>query len=998
MRRDPRPSPPRRRRAAPGRGDLSGLALLAALGLVPTAIRAELCRATASGTWGPIAGGSIAWDCGAGAPDAGDHFLIPSGVAVTVVADVLQSPISSAGVTVASGGTLAAAVSLGSGALTLAVGAAGLDCAGACSFAGGYRTLSTSPPALEPALESPGAVWPVGAVVPCGGDCAARPQLVRFTYAPVPKIQASLSRIDPASDVVCFWDPAPGDPSASPEVNQCWAIAAVGSSGSDAWLELDVRQGRRNQSGFPLVRREIRELQASAPVAAGARRIEVDGTLLGGPAENGRFAGRWLRFADPGGLPIGVPLKILWSEDGGAGGDDALVLGDLRGAPSAHAGGELLWIDHGWAPGEPFAVMAPVRVTSATPGPGDSPIRFRGAATLHRVVFDDVREVECSACALDLREYWLVDPTGGGGSALRVTGTVGAQIHRGCQSGGDDRSGSDVTHAFTIPSNVDLHASDVSIRHHGDDAVGMGAGTTTGVLERIHVAMRSDHADSCNCINNTGAHPHRMTMRDVVCDDATDDNPNFQMSIAAGGGSTLEGALVWGSRGSVVNNSSPQRLEVRDLLVVGVDTQVGSPLLPDTVAGFVVRDSVQRNAAGTADLCLSNQGTLLEVLDGVVRDVRMAGPTFCAIGSLASGRFENVGFVNAESGDPTCLSTGGATCSALRLIDPRGLLVRDVSLVWQDAVATSLSRGVHVQGNVPAPGDLALDGLLVHGFRGTGADEALSTVDAATIFDPSTPVFGPCLSANDSDGNADFEANAPATTWRGPSPGFYDLPGYRVDTLPGSPADQAGCGVRRGVEAPGIQGFRWMHAVSRLAPERLADDADADGVPEDASAPTCADGEREGCSDSCPSAFDPGQGDADADGLGDACDAACDDGSDDDGDGFSDFPADPGCDSPEDASEHAPHPGCDDGIDDDGDLAADAADPGCFDPEWPREDPACDDGIDNDGDGQIDGADSACSDRPWRDDERRRRCGLGAELAPVLVLLARAARRQRFVS
>jgi hypothetical protein len=723
----------------------------------------------------------------------------------------------------------------------------------------------------------------------------------------------------------------------------------------------------------------------------GARRILVDGTLLGGAAENGRFAGRWLRFTGADGLATAVPHKILWSEDGGAGGDDALLLGDLRGAPSAHAGGELLWIDHGHAPGEPFAVLAPVRVASATPAPGDSPVRLAGVATLHRVVFDDVRQVECSACVLDLREYWLVDPTDGGGSALRVTGTQGARIERGCHSGGDDRAGSDVTHAFTIPSNADLHASDVSIRHHGDDAVGMGAGTTTGILERFHVAMRSDHAVSCNCINNTGAHPHRMTMRDVVCDDATDDRSNFEMSIAAGGGSTLEGALVWGSRGPVVNNSSVQRLEVRDLLVVGVDTPRGSPLLPDATRGFVIRDSFQRNAV---DLCLANDGMAVEVHDGIVRDVRTAGQTFCTIGRFSSGRLENVAFVDAESAHPTCLATGGDACSALRLIDPRGLAIRDVSLVWRDGVATSLSRGAQVQGSVPTPGDLVLDGLLVHGFRGTGADEALATVDGATVFDAAAPVSGPCLSANDHDGNADFEANAPATTWRGPAPGFHDLPGYRVDPLPGSPADQAGCGVRRGVEAPGIQGFRWMHAVSRLVPERLADDADGDGVPEDPSAPTCAHGEREGCSDSCPGAFDPEQLDTDADGLGDACDAACDDGSDDDGDGLADFPADPGCDSPGDPSEHAPQLACDDGIDQDGDLAADAADPGCFDPGWHREDPACDDGVDNDGDGWIDGADPSCLDRPWHDVERRRRCGLGAELAPVLVLLARARRRR----
>lgn len=78
----------------------------------------------------------------------------------------------------------------------------------------------------------------------------------------------------------------------------------------------------------------------------------------------------------------------------------------------------------------------------------------------------------------------------------------------------------------------------------------------------------------------------------------------------------------------------------------------------------------------------------------------------------------------------------------------------------------------------------------------------------------------------------------------------------------------------------------------------------------------------------------------------------CSDGLDNDGDGFVDFPDDPGCASPESLVED---PACDDGIDNDGDGLIDfPADPGCAGSWSTMENPACDDGVDNDADGAID--------------------------------------------
>ncbi len=87
---------------------------------------------------------------------------------------------------------------------------------------------------------------------------------------------------------------------------------------------------------------------------------------------------------------------------------------------------------------------------------------------------------------------------------------------------------------------------------------------------------------------------------------------------------------------------------------------------------------------------------------------------------------------------------------------------------------------------------------------------------------------------------------------------------------------------------------------------------------------------------------------------------ACSDGVDNDGDGLIDYPADRGCASPSSTTEN---PACDDGVDNDADALVDyPADPGCAARSSVIENPACDDGVDNDGDGKKDyPLDTGCS-------------------------------------
>ncbi|PIP73700.1 MAG: hypothetical protein COW88_01135 [Candidatus Lloydbacteria bacterium CG22_combo_CG10-13_8_21_14_all_47_15] len=84
----------------------------------------------------------------------------------------------------------------------------------------------------------------------------------------------------------------------------------------------------------------------------------------------------------------------------------------------------------------------------------------------------------------------------------------------------------------------------------------------------------------------------------------------------------------------------------------------------------------------------------------------------------------------------------------------------------------------------------------------------------------------------------------------------------------------------------------------------------------------------------------------------------CSDGIDNDGNGFSDYPNDPGCSSASDNSESGYAPQCSDGIDNDGNGVVDYPDDlGCSSANDNNESgwlPECSDGIDNDGNGLID--------------------------------------------
>lgn len=988
--------------------------LLLAVWLARADAAAETCRSAGSFAWSAVTQG--AWsDC---TPSADDLFQIRAGHAVDVTGDLRQSG-PAAGVRVDAGGTLRARVA--DDAIVLALGGAGLTCwAGStCELRGGYRAFGGVRPRTLPA-QATASYLRVGDVIPCPGvdasgalepDCAgalATPgdrTRVRFAYAAPPRfVVDGLARVraddgaGAGEDVLCFFDPDPADAAAPPDAGYCYRV--TGAAGGDpAWIELDVRQSgwTGRDSNFPIARRLPVQLALASGVAAGAREIAVDGSLLGA-GEDGLHEGAWIHFqadAEPCGDGDTIPCRvaahghrILDARDGGPGAPDRLRIGDLRGVARAAAAGETAWIlVGGWSTGDPISVWTPVVVRSASAAPGDAPVVVEGTAALRAVWFDDVGTVTLRGTSLavaEARDLWLAGMSTpvATSASLVLFNTFGAHLrldHVTITGGHRAGAGADRLHGIIHPAGFDtrLELRHVAIRHAGDDCVTSGSDDVQIDVVRLRCQHASDDAQSASALDASGAPQGVVTARDVECVRCSEPG-GFAVNTVASVAMEVDGLLVWGGRTRVGGLGA----RLTDVVALGAEPGPTDAFVYGDVERFVLRELV---LGGNAPIA-SEDGHVLR--DGIVQDVATGGAI--AFPLRGDAALENVALV-----DVTTTAECAGTCATLRLGAAAPLATfRRITAAWTPALALDVpneslpDRALH--SNAASHADVAVDGLLVTGLQKAGAIAlSLSNEQARQT----AWGGGPCFHDDALDFRAVLAPDLPPTTVRFLAPGYADLARGRVDALPGGVADAAGCGIERGVAAPGVR-HRFLHAVSRLAPERMADDADFDGVPEDAYAEPCAAGAVEGCSDNCAAHANPAQADADGDGAGDACDVACANGADDDGDGFADFPFDPSCADADDASETRGDVACDDGLDGDGDGLVDVADPGCPSPTATIEDPACDDAADNDGDGFVDFDDPECTaGSPYA--ERRRGCGLGAEIALACAALRRARARRR---
>jgi hypothetical protein len=341
-----------------------------------------------------------------------------------------------------------------------------------------------------------------------------------------------------------------------------------------------------------------------------------------------------------------------------------------------------------------------------------------------------------------------------------------------------------------------------------------------------------------------------------VCDDCTSDDPAFVgLEFTSG---TARDVLVWGTAGMVGGGSLFAMENVGAIGGTRAPTS-GGGLVPRVVDGFSFRDLVF-----TYPFANLTSSSILDARNGVISNALVAGTV---AGNLPTdGTLENIAFVDIAT---TATCTG--SCYLMHRPTLLSSVLRRVAFVHSPGMDAGFDYALRSNAT-SAPG-LVLDGVLVDGWQGPLADHAWNL--PAIVMTSATFGGGPCFHDNVSDGTSAVLDNLPPTAVRGVPPGFVDPASGRFDTLPGSAADVAGCGVASEAEAPGVRGHPWAWRISGLPPERMADDPDGDGVPEAPGAPRCASGGEFGCGDVCPAAYDPLQRDTDGDGIGDGCDDRC---------------------------------------------------------------------------------------------------------------------------
>lgn len=827
-------------------------AALVLLLLLPSASRADVCSSLESFVWTGIGAGS--WSCGPG--NAGDSYVIAAGHVVTVGGDIEQSASSTAGITVASGGTLVA-----SGSYVLSLGGAGLTCqtGSLCQLEGaGFRDPDIAHPDLAATLAAD-RYWHVQEIVhcpdaagvsACGAGGADHRLRLRFPDGS----PSGTARIAPG-DVLCFGAPVPEDAAPGPDAGFCYEVVNDPGTGGSDEIDIDVRQSPsgRDASGYPLAWRTLRAsaVQDAGGVAAGGRSVTVGPDVL---SASHQLVGRWLRFADAAGRPEPRAYKIMRTTDGGAGGD-VLTIGDARGFTHGAPQGRGVWIDYGWSRGDAFYVFAPLRIRSATATETDSQLRLAGSTAVRRVVLDDLGSaydgqqntgavlIQSTAQVTGFEDVWLANPaTPPSGIAFMIDSVPTVSIQRFQQTGGTSSATgcspytmacADYLHVFGFRGAIsNASFTDIAIRHHGDDVfLNASAWPLSLTLRRIHAAFVSQYASSGNLIDMSGI-ASSIEARDLICDDCTSP-PNGTdpagsavsgLSFTAG---SIENALLWGTRGSVACAGTVQ---CRRVLSLGSEGGRGY-----FVGGFsedlVVRDvhySDPQSGIAAADHAL-------EITGALVRDSSFGNTQGLRYPSTSSAPVEiSNSILQDVTGPPTSYLVNGAGPASLFRLD-------HVSTIWTRPHTIDRSLTAYTSADVSL---LSLEGLLVQGLD--GPSEFAVVLDLSQV----SSIGASCFFDNMANWPASQAPFVPAD-W------IYDVPAGQAPRLPSYPWSSAGCGAQGVV---GIAEPLWMHAKSRLEPEFFGD-ADADGAvsPED----------------NCPLVANPDQADGDGDGWGDACDDEC---------------------------------------------------------------------------------------------------------------------------
>lgn len=815
---------------------------------------AETCTfASGASTWSAVATITGAGVTGCTA-SSDDHFVVASGATVTVTGNITQDgTTASTGIRVASGGTLTVDVSTAT--ISLSLNDLGLDCdsGSTCNLRGLYRVFGSTSLTSSPSTTS---YYTAGDMVPCadGSDlinCGTSASNMRFAYpAAVYNESNAVSGFDTnietgigaftTADVLCFFDPNPNDTYVGADAGNCYDISQAGDSSDPYGVEFNVRQGTADTDNFPLAQRDIATSTLSAASIAGQRTFSVGaGSVI---TADDLHEARWIRFErGTSGSPEPFAYKIINTEDDAGG--DTITVGRADGVARAHGSGDDYYIDYGWRTGDPYFVMVPVIVTSATASVNDSPVRMDGTINVRAVVIKNTQQTVLSAATVSTwQDVWIRDHSdhnatpnlaGCGEIAFCVSGlTTGATFTRTLLTGGSATNTLAKTHGIHIQSGTaDLVFNDVTTRHLGDDTIVFGSSTLhTGRvnINRLHSAFRNDSvAPSTAQLIDPTVLDAKITVSGAICDDCTD-GPAFAYTTAsATTDSIYENLLVWAADGMTAGGSGGTRTYFRNLTVIGSETvnSNGGTFVPVNADRFTIRDVV--GDTGASSKLISGGG---KVRNGFARGVSIGGANISLVETpntqptgITSTEIENVAVIDATI-------TGTCSTTACKLMNIGNLTagswpraVSRITFGFTPGFTVPWQRGI----DIPSADQtgLVFTGALVQGVKSSGT--ALGINISASLDDSATAVnrtnaASLCLFDNDDDLASFVTTNAstgfPSGILLDKDPGFVDTSAYRFDLQPGGLGANLLCGA---TATAGIVRTNWALMKSGVDPESL---------------------------------------------------------------------------------------------------------------------------------------------------------------------------------
>ena len=365
-------------------------------------------------------------------------------------------------------------------------------------------------------------------------------------------------------DVLVFWDPTGGlDPSR--DVNAMYEILSINTTTDDVCLTMNIRQGptsadattevscRAQALSCHVAERDVLEVTLSAAYVAGQRTLAVGTTAI--TADRQR-EGRYLDCpadidADGTNEPVRQIIQITEIIDD-AGGDSIRIM--PGGFAHGIADATTCFISYGWYPGDTLSLFRPALIGDGNAGTDtDSPITCSRNATCEFdfTVLDHLGQQLWFGGTV-VRNSWS---RGNGSGTNILLAELAGPLNR-FQSTAPNAAQS---HTLAIIGRgTDVHVSDATIRHAGDDPTLFNYFEVTGPSSVITSA------------GDAAVYPYRLTI----------DRMREEFLGCGGGSCNVAGNADGGARPTLI---------VRGLLLRDGDgTDVTSPAIEPQVPGTLI--------------------------------------------------------------------------------------------------------------------------------------------------------------------------------------------------------------------------------------------------------------------------------------------------------------------------------------------------------------------------------------------------------------------------